>query len=196
MRGLVAAATIRLMLVVASSGAWQAAAHQYNGTHGAGLPGKEPAVPTVECRLCSLQYVVPDEVAQHRWVHATYTAAVLTLGIAPAGEAGSAECQEIGCQLLGNPRLPVEQRLRGLLMIYRGLYDRSLLAAIRGDRWREHPSLETFLAHVELVERCRRVDDGLAIYAEFRRRYPAAPGVEARRTEWLGQGGPGRRPWR
>lgn len=100
------------------------------------------------CNFCGLEFVpgMASERNAHRKRHEAFEEAVYVLKYVPQHyaerEAGKAQ----GYKLMREAE--AEKRLEGALLVLRAWFDRSLISAIDGFYWKEHPSFGQYVTYM------------------------------------------------
>lgn len=100
------------------------------------------------CRFCGMTFCpdLKEDRSEHQRRHDLFEEATEALQYVPLQHAEREALKKAGYTLLESGDLV--QQTKGLLMVIRGWFDRSLDAAIDGAYWKQHPNLDTYVSYV------------------------------------------------
>lgn len=141
------------------------------------------------CGLCKLNYLSgdSDDERTHRKHCRRWTEAVNALGYEPRAHADREDMKRAGYAMKNDN--DIANRVRGMEMVLRGQFDRSLSAAIQDGYWRRHPDFPTYVAmrDIDPFDDFGR-DAALALRRKYGRRIA---GIPDGRSYWLPASNPG-----
>lgn len=134
-----------------------------------------------KCDYCRFSFAadLKEDRQEHRERHKQFHDACEALGYHPGTHVQQEIMKRDGHELATYGQT-IEERIKGVLQLLRGWFDRSLANAIYGDYWCKHPTFETYVAMALDILGDRYAELRLALAT----RYGHIPGVIESTSNW------------